>query len=424
MTISTRICALLLVVLAVAACDDTSSGGSDGQVSTTSLTSTSLEVPSPATSPTDVPTTAPTTRPDPEEGWGRLDVDTDVFDGVIPVDGAVDGETMVLVGCPTEDLGGFPIWWSSGGFDFERTSGPETPRPQDTRCVQQVVSTPFGWFAGGLGPLLRSSDGAAWEIVDVPAILGYEETFQLGYVDNVFVSPDGERMTVLYRRAAMNESTIATLVTTTDGETWIENAHPSQSLFDSSGIAAVIEGGDGLLAAGASPGGEFVPTAAVFTSPDGLRWRRVTPTGGPDFDDKAIEDVARIGDRYIAVGGDFFETGLMTAWVSPDGFEWRRLPHPPDTTDPSVAHMTGQAITVADGYVWVAGRDYDARRSEPQGIPALWRSVDGEAWARVPLEDLEINLPFEIASSPNLRIGVWPPPSGLIDEPVTLYASD
>ena len=78
--------------------------------------------------------------------------------------------------------------------------------------------------------MLRSPDGFNWEIADVPELLGYPETFQLGYADNLFVSPDGDRLTVLYRRASLNESTVATLVTTTDGETWVENAHPSQSV--------------------------------------------------------------------------------------------------------------------------------------------------------------------------------------------------
>ena len=429
MGISKRPLAVTLIVLSVAGCDADSSSSTAGITSTTPPAATtsrgsSAEPSTTAPPTTATPTTVATDRLDPAAGWGRLDTDTEVFAGVIPVDGASDGGTLVLVGCRSQDLGEFPIWRSDVGFEFERATGPETSRPLEVRCVQEVVSTPFGWFAGGLGPLLQSSDGLVWEIVDVPSLLGYEFAGRLGYADNLFLSPNTDRLTVLYRRAAENESTIATLVTTTDGETWVENAHPSQSLFDSSGIAAVIEGGEGLLAAGSSPGGEFVPTAAVFTSPDGLRWRRVTPTGGPDFGDKVIEDIARVGDGFVAVGGDFFQTGLMTAWVSPDGLDWRRVPHPAETTDASVAFMTGQAITVADGYIWVSGQDYDARRSGVQAVPALWRSTDGETWERVQLDDLEINVPFEIASTPDLRIGVWPAARGLVDEPIVLYAAD
>ena len=417
-------CALMLIALAGTACDlDPSSDTTAGLTSTTSSNANSDASASTVASST-APTNGTTGRPDPVEGWGRLGTDTSVFGGVVPLDGAADGDRLVLVGCPSEDLAGFPIWWAAQGFDFVRASAPETSQPLDARCVQEIVSTRFGWFAGGAGPLLRSSDGITWEVVDVPSILGYEFAGQLGYVDNLFLSPDGERLTLLYRRAAEAESTVATLVTTTDGETWVKNAHPSQSLFDSSGIAAVVQGGDGLLAVGSSPGGEFVPTAAVFTSPDGLRWRRVTPRGDPDFDDKVMEDVMWLGDRFIGVGGDFFETGLMTAWSSPDGLAWRRLPHPPETTDPSVAQMTARAVTVADGFVWVAGQDFDARRTEPQSLPALWRSADGEAWERIPFDALGINVPFEIASTPDLRIGVWPPPNSPIDEPIVLYAAD
>jgi hypothetical protein len=364
-------------------------------------------------------TTTTTDRPDPSEGWGRLDVDSGVFGGVVPVDGDSENGRVVVAGCQNGDVGSFPIWWSEVGFDFERASGPD-----DVSCIQQVVSTPFGWFATSNLTTFRSSDGAVWEELDLATQLGYEFPGQLGVVDALFGAPSGDRLTLLFRRAAEAESTIATLVATMDGQNWVENAHPSQSLFDSSGISAVIEGGDGLLAVGSSPGGEFVPTAAVFTSPDGLRWRRVTPRGDADFDDKVINDVMRIGDRYVAVGGDFFQTGLMTSWSSPDGLEWRRLPHPPETTDPSVAQMTAQAVTVADGYIWVSGQDFDARRSEPQAAPALWRSRDGEAWERMSIEDLDANVPFEILSTPDLRFGVWPPPYSLIDEPIVLYAAD
>ena len=356
-------------------------------------------------------------RSDPAEGWGRLDVDTEVFGGLVPVGGAAQDGRTVLVAC--SDDGSFPVWWSDADLEFERANGPE-----GVSCVQQVESTALGWFGGGAGQLLRSADGITWEEVDVAGSLGYEEPFQLGYADNLFVSPDGTRITVLYRRAAEAESTVATLVTTVDGETWVQNAHPSQSLFDSSSIAAVIEGGDGLLAGGSSPGGEFVPTAAVFTSRDGLSWRRLTPRGNPDFDDKVINDVARIGDRFIAVGGDFFQTGLMTAWTSADGLQWQRLPHPAETTDPSVAQMFGQVIGVADGSIWISGQDFDARRGEPQALPALWRSPDGVAWERVSVDELDVYVPFEIVSTPDFRIGVWPAPSSLIDEPIILFGAD
>jgi hypothetical protein len=364
-------------------------------------------------------TTTTTDRPDPVEGWGRLDVDTGVFGGIVPADGAIDNGRVALAGCGPETPGVFPIWWSDGGLDFEVATGPE-----GVACFQQIEATGFGWFAAGVGPVFGSEDGKSWVELDIPGRLGYEETFQLGFADALFVSPDRTRLTILFKRAAEAESTIATLVTTTDGVNWAELEGSSGSLFDNGGVAEVIEGGDGLLAVGSVPGGEFVPTAAIFTSPDGLRWRRVTPRGDSNFDDKTINDVSSIGDRFVAVGGDFFQTGLMTAWSSPDGLEWTPFPSPPETTDPSVAYMEGRVVTGYGGRVWVSGLDFDARRPEPAGIAALWRSIDGDAWERLAVEDLDTNVPFEIFSSPDLRIGVWPPPYSLIDEPIVLYAAD
>ncbi len=154
-------------------------------------------------------------------------------------------------------------------------------------------------------------------------LFGFEQRGQLGSLRAVFASPDDDRVTLLYSRAAEAESTAATLVTTTDGLAWTTGPETSAALFDSSDVADVIRGGDGLLAVGASPGGEFVPTAAVFTSADGLEWRRVTPTTS-DFEDKIMTAVAATPSGYVAVGGDFFETGLMTAWTSQDGISWRR----------------------------------------------------------------------------------------------------
>ena len=347
-----------------------------------------------------------------------MDAHLDTIGGVSVVDAALDGSTTVLVGCDLDGTAPFPIWWADADFVFRRAVGPD-----GLGCIRQVEVTPFGWFAAGTATLW-SVDGRNWERLDLSPDLGLEYAGQLGYAQAIFASPAEQRVTLLYSRAAEAESTIATLVTTEDGVDWSAGPADSATLFDSSTIAAVTPGGDGLLAGGSSPGGEFVPTAAVFTSPDGLEWRRVTPTGDTDFDDKVINDLINVEDRYYAVGGDFFRTGLMAAWSSEDGRSWERLPHPNETTDPAVAFMTAEAVTVAHGHLWVSGRDSDARRDEPQAIPALWRTTDGHAWERVDVADLERTVPFELSSRPGLRIGVWPPPYSLIDEPTALFVSD
>ena len=300
--------------------------------------------------------------PEPVAGWARLEADPEVFGAVIVTDGADDDGRLVLVGCEGSDGGaaGFPVWWSDDATHWQRAKG-----PGDVACMDQVEASPFGYFATG-GPhgvqnQFHSPDGFTWERLDLSDDFGFDQPGELGVVFAIFVSPTKDRVTLLYSRAAENESRIATLITTTDGDTWQQGPPDSAALFDSSSIAAVIEGGPGLIAVGSSPGGEFVPIAAVFTSSDGLNWTRAT-SRNPDFDHKIMTDVMAFAGGYVAVGGDFSNTGLMTAWTSPDGLMWSRSPHPPEETDPSVAQMTAETVTSAGGFIWAAGRDFDARR--------------------------------------------------------------
>jgi len=434
-----RIAVLLAIALVLAACgstgaDSPSATSSTTPTSTTMLTSTttlstqatSLATTTSAPSTTSTKTTSTSAPeeppPEPLEGWGRIPLNGDVFGGITLTAGAAADGRYVLVGCELEDgsAGGMPVWWSDDAGIWHRADAPSVV----PGCVTQVVASPFGFYAQsrGAGDLLHSTDGETWQNVELFADFGFEYAGQLGVVMAIFVSPDHDRVTLLYSAASEAESRVATLVTTTDGTSWEPGPADSAALFDSSDVAAVIEGGDGLLAVGASPGGEFVPTAAVFTSPDGLDWRRVTGDG-PDFVDKVMTDVMSLGDGYVAVGGDFFETGLMTAWTSPDGLAWTRSPHPPEQTDPDVAHMTARALTRAGGLIWASGIDFDARRSD-DGLAALWSSRDGVEWSRVDLDEFRARVPFVVIQTPDLNIGTWPPPFSPAGNTVAIFGAD
>ncbi|VAV99232.1 hypothetical protein MNBD_ACTINO02-1598, partial [hydrothermal vent metagenome] len=255
---------------------------------------------------------------------------------------------------------------------------------------------------------------------------GFEYPGQLGSAFAVLVSPQRDRVTLLFSRAAEGESRVATLVTTTDGETWTEGPASSAALFDSSDFAAVIEGGPGLIAVGTSPGGEFVPTAAVFTSPDGLHWTRVTPRDH-NFNDKTMGDVIAVGDGYVAVGGDYEDIRLMTAWTSRDGVHWRRSPSPQGEIGAEFGFQIADALAVVDGVIWATGRDFDAARGNDNNdgsLPALWRSDNGVDWVRVDPESVTVAIPFVVIDSPELRIGVWPPPFSLIEGPVQVFIAE
>ncbi len=388
---------------------------------TTTVTASPATTTHQATTTTAAATTTPTATttaalPDPIGGWERIPVDPAVFGDATLTDGATGGGRLVVGGCPATgaQTGGFPLWWSDGGEQWQRADG-----PPGAACIVQVAASPFGFFADDrAGRAFRSADGRTWAPL-TEAGLGFAEG-ELGVVFAIFVAPAGDRVTLLYSRASVGESRVATLITTTDGETWVTGPAASAGLFDSSDVAAVVPGEPGLLAAGASPGGEFVPTAAVFASADGLTWERVTG-GGADFDDKVIRDVLAVDGGFVAVGGDFFTTGLMTAWTSADGRAWRRSPHPPEETDPAVAHMTAEAATVAGGRIWAAGHDFDARRGDAPDLPALWVSDDGVGWERADPAAARSRIPFELLRAAELRIGTWPPPFSGEAGPVQLF---
>ncbi len=420
---------LLTLALVLAGCSDSGSSGTtqdpiDAPTSTQPPTTSSTTA---ATTTTQAGTT--TTMPPlvstlpPVAGWDRIPVDRAVFGSVTITSGADFDGVYVLGGCRRDfataagDAAPVPLWWSSDLATWQRGDG-----PSGVGCITQVESTAFGVFAVGMGRPLWSEDGRTWETLQLHEELDLELEGQLGNVQAIFNDPNGGRVTLLYSRAAENESTIATLVTTVDGTVWAAGPSGAAAHFDSSDIADVIAGGDGLLAVGASPGGEFVPTAAVFTSADGVVWRRVTPMSA-DFNDKIIGDVVATPHGFVAVGGDFFTTGLMTAWTSSDGIAWQRSPHPDESTDPSVAFMMAETATVQGDTVWAAGIDFDARRND-DGLLAFWMSGDGGlTWRRVDTPTGDI-VPFEIMATPGKRIATWPPPRSRSTDPLQLFVAD
>ena len=406
--------------LALGSCTNSVSDTNPPPSSVTNSTSEPADS-STRTTESDSPIVTSTELSQPVEGWGSLDVDATVFGSVSLVDGAHEDGRWILAGCEDLDSGvaGFPMWWSDDASSWNQALS-----THDAGCITKLESTPFGYFAAatGIHSLFWSADGSEWRPLELHEDFGLEFPGQLGVVFAIFVAPNHERVTLLFSRAAEAESRIATLVTTTDGETWKRGPPESARLFDSSSVSAVIDGGPGLLAVGASPGGEFVPSAAVFTSPDGLDWTRVTPRS-PDFDDKVMTDVLAVPQGYIAVGGDFFETSLMTTWTSLDGELWAISP-PPDETAPEFGFMTANAVTSGGGSFWASGREFDAARTGNQEFPAMWRSDDGVIWERVDIAQLPAVIPFVLVETPELRLGVWPPPHSPIPGPPQLYGSD
>lgn len=141
---------------------------------------------------------------------------------------------------------------------------------------------------------------------------------------------------------------------------------------NASGIAAIVRGGDGLIAI--SYDGGF--GSLVWTSTDGRTWRDITPDG---FESVGIASLVEYDGMLVAVGrGNTIDIEAEEAavYLSEDGIAWRKV----ETAEPMVGQLI-DVIATDDGLIAVGG----VPGADAAGI---WRSTDGETWERAG-EDIE-----------------------------------
>ena len=137
--------------------------------------------------------------------------------------------------------------------------------------------------------------------------------------------------------------------TSTDGASWSRVPH-DDAIFNSGRISSVIVGGPGLVAVGSIDEHPDLPVgvggggdAAVWTSPDGVTWSRVSQDeavfGGPGH--QWMADVTIGGPGLVAVGSD--EANGAAVWTSADGIVWSRVP--PSDLLSSRLRDTGDSMT-------------------------------------------------------------------------------
>jgi len=207
---------------------------------------------------------------------------------------------------------------------------------------------------------------------------------------------------------------------------WAEGGDLSATHEVAAWMTSVVIGGPGLVAAGAA-GDLRSYDAAVWTSTDGGTWERVpddpgvfgsevTDVGGH----RIITDLLSWEEGLVAVGVEGAIGSLDAAvWFSPDGIGWQRvtsdvLASTGDQTMWAVADLGGTAVAVGesegvgavwlsdDGVVWtrtLQGMDgpsalYDVTVGGPGVVavgstgapahPAIWLSADGASWSRLP----------------------------------------
>jgi hypothetical protein len=200
----------------------------------------------------------------------------------------------------------------------------------------------------------------------------------------------------------------AAVWTSVDGLTWSRVPH-DEAVFGGDGeqqMFSVTVGGPGLVAVGFdAPFGTSQGNAAVWTSPDGLTWARVPDDEalfGGDGRQRMLSVTAG-GPGLVAVGSDghpqYEEANRLdelaadaAVWTSVDGLTWSRVPHDEAVFGgPGEQRMDG--VTVGGPGLVAVG---SASRQSPD-VPAddrdfdiyeaaVWTSVDGLTWSRVPDE--------------------------------------
>ncbi|TDC89265.1 hypothetical protein [Actinomadura sp. 7K507] len=140
----------------------------------------------------------------------------------------------------------------------------------------------------------------------------------------------------------------------------------------------MVTGGSGRWVAlgGASGGG-----TVAWTSENAQTWTRHA-LGAVFKPSDEVEDVARVGAGFVAVGGG---GGRAVAWISPDGQRWQRIA--------GIEGITGFDRVVSSGSVLVAHGTYPRKITQKRGrrkvtrtVPShgVWRSTDGgRTWGRV-----------------------------------------
>ena len=257
----------------------------------------------------------------------------------------------------------------------------------------------------GLSPLLVNNQGATPADTVVPTTLPLSTPTTLGefvlipgtwvrvsHDEAVFGGGDMSSVTVGGPGlVAVGEDGNGSAVwTSVDGVTWFR-VPGDEAVFGAGDVrmSSVTVGGPGLVAVGSEGVPlEAVPDldAVVWTSVDGVTWSRV-PHDEEVFGAAFMSSVTAGGPGLVAVGGtnDAWVDGEAVVWTSVDGLTWSRVPHDEAVFGGEGVQVIMDVTVGGPGLVAVGTSGglgtYD---NNADNIPAVWTSVDGVSWSRVP----------------------------------------
>ena len=288
--------------------------------------------------------------------------------------------------------------------------------PRRQRLVALAAAVVVLVVLGGVA-LLQTVIGSDAPVVTTPptdAVSSFTWS-RVPHDEAVFGGPGGQQMysvtvggpglVAVGMDRSVGEEWDAAVWTSPDGITWERVAH-DEAVFGGARkqvMNSVTVGGPGLVAVGseASIGADGDGDAAVWTSPDGITWDRV-PDGEAVFSGDGYQtmfSVTAAGPGLVAVGVDARVGDRNTAvWTSVDGITWSRVPH--GEADFGVVIVDGETVvgetnvTVGGPGLVAVGSAGTLEERDPQGnqtatfsgVAAVWTSVDGITWSRVPHE--------------------------------------
>jgi hypothetical protein len=283
--------------------------------------------------------------------------------------------------------------WSRVGLDDTVFGG------EGGQQMKSATAGGPGFVAVGSSGSIDDGDAAVWTSVD-----GITWS-RVPHDEEVFGGPDSQRMLSVIAAgpglvavgadgSVTGRHWAAAAWTSIDGVTWSRVPH-DEAVFggaESQAMASVTVGGPGLVAVGGpGHGWDEGGDAAVWTSVDGITWSRV-PHSEEVFGGARVQWMSGVttgGPGLVAVGydsqGPIHNDSDAAVWTSVDGITWSRVPH--DETALGGQGSQDMTDVTAGGLGLVAvGSDQpgDDVPAGPSSDAAVWTSVDGITWSRVP----------------------------------------
>jgi hypothetical protein len=270
-------------------------------------------------------------------------------------------------------------WSSVDGLSWQRLASLPAP---DGSSISAAVAAPgaggsgTGLVAvgtsGGSAAVWHTADGATWTVESLPPPLRAGTTEIL----TAIVRTGGGYVAAGYLDSAAGRT--ATFWRSADGASWTRaTAQLPSGSSEVTGVAAA-SGGGAIVAVGIS-GDERRGTAAAWRSTDGgTSWQAISSSS---LAIGRMLAVATGKSGFSAVGETKDQTGAE-AWTSTDGVSWSVV-----ADQLALANDGFQMVMTA--LVW-DGNAFDAagwKTDAGNGSAAVWRSIDGAGWTRLPQDN-------------------------------------